>query len=115
MKIEVSWTGEYPCLCFGSWQITIDGNKLPIPENRIGSDMGTFGTYQSWHFDGEWNEVFESYDEGDFFETWIDGNKEWIDAGLKEIGVELSDFDYRNLYDEISASDWRSGSCGGCI
>ena len=76
--IKVNWSGYYPNLCFGVWEIKIDDKLLPIPEDKINTDMNTFGSYQSWHFE-DWIEVFEDYEDGLFFDEWLLENKEWID------------------------------------
>jgi hypothetical protein len=48
-KITVSWSGEYPNLCSGTWEILIDQMELPIPDMFSASSMGTSGEYSSWH------------------------------------------------------------------
>lgn len=62
MNIKVEWTGKWPCLCYGEWKLTIDGEDRSsfIPEELRRSEMGTFGIYSSWHFEN-WIEVFEDY------------------------------------------------------
>ena len=53
-SIEVEWTGEYPCLCYGKWILKIGGkdcSKLIPKKLRVHSDMNTFGKYDKWHFE----------------------------------------------------------------
>jgi hypothetical protein len=40
------------------------------------SAMGTEGNYSTWHFE-DWEEVFEDYDDGDYYEEWIKKNCNW--------------------------------------
>jgi hypothetical protein len=114
VKIETEWTGSYPNLCSGSWLITIDGENLPIPDDKINNDMNTYGIYSSWHFE-DWSEVFEDYGDGLECSAWIDENKTWIKQSLISIGINPEEFDYAALYAAIQEKDWRSNSCGGCI
>lgn len=46
-NIQVKWSGNWPALCHGTWSIKVDDVNIPIPENKISSDMGTYGTYQT--------------------------------------------------------------------
>lgn len=117
MNIKVEYTGRYPNLCSGKWKISVDGETLSIPEALINSSMGTFKTYNTWHFDEDWNEVFTDYEDGEFFEEWIKKNAGWIMSAFRSIGklesVKLEDL--RVLYEGINKVDWRHLSCGGCI
>lgn len=114
MVITASWSGTYPCLCYGVWEILVDGKHLPIPDDIVREPMNTFGTYQEWHFE-DWLEVFEDYEDGLGEYEWIEKNKYWIDAGLEKIGKKFSNQDYERLYCAIQENDFRRGSCGGCI
>jgi len=116
MEINAKWTGSYPNLCFGHWEILIDDKYLPIPEDKLTENMNTFGTYQAWYFDSHWLEHFTSYSEGLSDLEWIDENKAWIDTGLAEIGKKFESFsDYIALYNAIQENDFRRRECGGCI
>jgi hypothetical protein len=121
--ISVEWTGSYPNLCSGKWIITIDGNEIIDNSKEQGnydsallSNMGTEGTYQSWHFDDNYSEVFEDYDAGYHFEEWYNSKsgkflKKTIDNNTRE----MSKADMNYLFAELQKKDWRSNSCGGCI
>jgi hypothetical protein len=113
--ITAVWSGRYPCLCFGTWAITINGKQLPIPEDRVKSPMGTEKYYDSWHFDENWQEVFESYLDGSPFEDWLQENVKWLLPALRAIEEPLTQEECRVLYDAINEADFRMGSCGGCI
>ena len=104
--VEAIWTGEYPSFCHGEWKLMIDGVDLShlIPKELRNSPMGTFGTYQSWHFE-DWMEVFEDYEDGLYFEAWYERNP-WVDA-VPAPPIEI--------YSAFSEQDWRHGQCGGCI
>ena len=110
--IEVSWTGSFPNLCSGRWEINIDGIKLDIPEDVATSPMDTKGEYMRWRFVNGWNEEWEMYTDGLPFHPWMDRNYRWLSRAAKAAGV---DFEYRDLYAMIQSCDWRHGSCGGCI
>lgn len=104
--VEAKWTGTYPCLCFGEWQLFINGEdfSLLIPKELRRSEMGTYGTYQSWHFEN-WSEVFEDYEDGLECEEWIAANP-WVQR------LPASPVD---IYYAFQTHDWRHDSCGGCI
>jgi hypothetical protein len=115
-KIKVNWTGKYPNLCSGKWEITFNEIKMIVPSAFINSSMGTAGNYQSWHFEN-WSEVFESYDDGLEYGEWIKLNIGWIKAMFESAGVIsiVTSEDIYNLYSGIQSKDWRNLSCGGCI
>ncbi len=109
MNIEAKWTGKWPCLCHGEWIITIDGVKVNLPEEVRTSDMGTYGCYRRWWFESNWEEAWDSYEDGLEFQPWVEENSSWLS------NLHLSEEDLHALYDAISEEDWRHGSCGGCI
>lgn len=109
--IKVKWTGGYPNLCSGHWEIIIDGKYLT---NLMNSNFETFGTYSSWHFE-EWNEVFEDYEDGLCFEQWKQDPPNNLLFSLKLAGFEVTENLLQELYLAINSQDWRHSSCGGCI
>jgi len=119
VKITVEWTGSYPNLCSGEWIIRIDQMHLPIPENWVGSDMGTRGEYSRWYFNdgGEETEYYYNDDNSEWKkeDNWLNYSLKCLAEfyNLKFVG-NMKKFKQR-IYDEISDKDWRSGSCGGCI
>lgn len=108
--IEAKWSGSYPCLCNGKWTLIVDGEDVSekIPEELRNTDMGTFGTYSSWHFEN-WMEVFNDYVDGSVCEDWIKENKYWLKTITSDESI------YPRIFDAINKEDFRSGSCGGCI
>lgn len=115
MNFKVEWTGSYPALCYGEWVISYKGIKLNVPNNVKGKDMGTMGQYDSWYFDDDWSDVWESYLNGEEFNQWILGNESWIKEMLLDSNIEYSIELAEELFYEIQSQDWRHGSCGGCI
>lgn len=110
MKVEAKWTGKYPCLCYGEWILKVNNIDVShlIPNELRTSSMDTLGTYSSWHFEN-WEEVFDSYEDGLDCEDWINENKEWLNKISTNLSVQ------ENIYYAIRSEDFRSGSCGGCI
>lgn len=125
-EISVFWTGSYPNLCSGEWQIKINGIHIQDTENldkagnvEYGSflreDFGTFRTYDTWHFE-DWDDVWETYEEGLGFDEWLLSDKF---KKLNELFISNNFFLSREnlelLYNKINSYDWRNNSCGGCI
>ena len=107
--ITAEWTGRWPNLCSGEWIITIDGEKVDLPDEVRTSPMGTYGTYNTWTFGENWSVEWSTYEDGLDFEPWLQENRSWVSK------LNLSDTEERDLYDAISEEDWRHNSCGGCI
>ena len=110
-EIAAHWNGAPYALCHGKWTITVDGEKVNLPEEVETSNMGTFGTYSRWYFGGEsgWEELWEEYEDGLTFEPWVAKNSWWLND------LHLSNGKLCRLYNAVSAEDWRHESCGGCI
>ena len=51
--VKANWSGSYPCLCHGLWTLEVDGVDVSdkIPKGIRDIHMGTYGTYEEWHFD----------------------------------------------------------------
>lgn len=105
---EVEWTGEYPSFCYGEWIIKKDGIQIKLPKSVRTSNMGTLGKYSEWHFDENYCEYFEEYEDGLCFEEWIQVNR-WVKNITKDVNEQ------QELYTKIAEKDWRHNSCGGCI
>lgn len=110
---NVEWTGSYPCLCYGEWIIKYKDTKLELPEDIKDVSMNTYGEYESWHFDEDYMEVFESYTDGLKFNEWYESNKEWLNKLFSDYNIPISELE--SLYEAIQSQDFRTGSCGGCI
>lgn len=111
MNIKVEWTGKWPCLCYGEWKLTINGEDKSnlIPEDRLRENMDTYGTYRKWRFGNDYEEIWSSYEDGMNCQDWISFNKDWLD------NISTDEVIQEQLFYEFQASDWRHGSCGGCI
>lgn len=104
MKIEfVSYTGEYPCLCFGILTLLIDGRKTTFgnPSKETVCDHRAFWKsggiiYLNDNNDGEYYVT-----EGD----WI-VNDALLPDYLKPYSKELSEIMNRSV---------PRGHCGGCL
>ncbi|AUM58506.1 hypothetical protein KNT81_gp265 [Proteus phage phiP4-3] len=116
MKIFVEWTGSYPTLCFGQWNISIDGISLTGLGNE---EFDTRKSYDTWHFDDDWSEEWDSYTAGLSPESWVqlmlkhDTNS--LVSSLKRHGFKDIEKILYALYPHINEEDWRHSSCGGCI
>ena len=106
---EVCWTGSWPSVCSGAWQIIRDGVDVSdrIPDELRSIPMNTAGIYPQWHFE-DWEEVWEDCPFGLECEDWISANP-WI-SSICKTHTEMV-----NLFHAIQAQDWQYGSCGGCI
>jgi hypothetical protein len=109
--VEARWSGSYPTLCYGKWTLIVNGKDVSmfIPEELKESSMYTYGTYQSWHFNDDWMEEFEDYDNGLDCEDWIEENKYWLDTITEDLKIQ------EEIFYAINEQDFRTGSCGGCI
>ena len=106
-----NWTGEYPCLCRGKWQLKVNDKWVSnkIPEDLREDSMNTYGSYGKWHFDNDWMVNWEYYNDGLKCDGWIAENKEWLDSITTDENVQ------RDIFEAINEEDFRHGSCGGCI
>ena len=109
--VNAYWSGSYPCLCSGTWTLEVNGVDVSslIPEELRHDEMNTFGSYQSWHFNDDWLEEFENYNDGLMCDQWIKKNKYWLNTITDDVNIQ------KDIYYAISEHDWRHGSCGGCI
>lgn len=104
MGIKAEWNGKWPALCCGEWSLEVNGQDMTdkIPESLRKSSMNTCGSYQRWHFGDDWEVIWESYTDGLQCE-------EWLDTITTDKNLQI------DIFNEISESDFRHGSCGGCI
>ncbi len=109
-EIEVRWTGEYPILCSGEWNIRIRNHLINLGKGH----MGTEGVYRRWVII-ECSEEWETYTDGLDFEEWVVSTtgKRVLDT-IRGV-TEISDKEVEEIYWLIQEKDWRSSSCGGCI
>lgn len=110
-NVVANWSGNYPCLCIGTWTLTIDGKDYTnhIPREIVNEPMYTFGTYSKWYFGDEWLEEFEDYEDGLPLVDWIAVNDEWLSTITDDYNLKSQ------IYFAFNKNDFRYGSCGGCI
>lgn len=108
--VIAKWSGHYPGLCYGKWFLKVNGVDVSmyIPAELRDDSMNTYGTYRRWYFKNG-TEHFEDYKDGLMCDEWIEKNKYWLDMITNDINVQME------IFNAISARDWRHGSCGGCI
>lgn len=109
--IAAGWTGGSWSLCIGDWILYIDGKNCTkyIPKDKRSTSMDTYGTYSMWHFGGDMDEEWEDYEDGLEEDAWIEANKNWLSK------LPIDESEYGDVFREFQKSDFRSGSCGGCI
>ncbi len=105
------WSGSWPCLCSGEWMLYHNGEKIDVEIPFQGEPADTYGSYSQWSFGGEsgWDEELEFYEDGLCEEAWIEENIEYLKK------VTNDDEQYGYIYKAFQVSDFRIGSCGGCI
>lgn len=104
-----NWSAKGHMLCLGHWEISYQGEPLTLPDAVAEDHMNTQGNF-SWLFPDD-----DDYIEGKSLEFWIDDNADWL-YDLFE-GSEIP-FDQQHItwfYQAVNKSDWRCGSCGGCL
>lgn len=107
----VCWTGEFPNLCHGIWEIYKNGEDISeyIPKDLLDEPMGTYGKYDIWGFDDDLHEEWTEYYDGLKCDEWIRANDGWISKFCD------NEEEKRELYRAINKQDFRIESCGGCI
>ena len=102
------WTGKYPNLCCGEWQLYINDelNNIEIPFQY--HPANTEGIYEEWYFNDDYDEEWDSYTHGMNCADWCDTYKNY----LKQIAPES---DWPMIFKAFQENDWRHGQCGGCI
>lgn len=96
--VKANWSGSWPCLCHGLWTLEVDGVDVSdkIPEGIRDMHMGTYGTYEEWHFDEHYSEVFEDYDDGLCEGEWIAENDYW--RSIRSLTIMTSNHRYSKQF-----------------
>ena len=115
-NVEVEWSGGYLCLCHGKWTLKVDGRDVSdkIPEDLKKDDMNTYKSYRKWHFNEDYREEWEYYNDGLRCEDWIEDllidslMDYWMyeDLGLCGCGCPEYTFEVIRKYLHIR-QDWR--------
>ncbi len=111
-NVMANWTGEYPHLCNGKWQLKVNDKWVSdkIPKDLREDSMNTYKKYENWHFANDYREVVrENYYDGLKCDEWLAENKEWLDSITTDENVQ------KDIFEVINEEDFRRGSCGGCI
>lgn len=118
------WSGSYPSLCSGYWELYKDDvkvdTKIPFNNNYEDydenndafhpwpDDAGTFGEYYGWYVGEDCSIQWEAYEQGLTKDEWCKEHSEWL--------VTLApESEWGEVFRAFQAEDWRTGSCGGCI
>lgn len=104
-----SWSGSYPCLCFGEWTLYHNGKKIDVEIPFQNEPANTYNEYAQWHFGEDYIENEKYYEDGLDEEEWIKENIEY----LKQVTDDNKQYEY--IYDAFQENDWRYGSCMGCV
>lgn len=107
-KWEARWKHDGISLCIGYWELYHDGVKVDTKIPFATEPAGTYGDYDEWTFDEDWNDIWDSYEDGFDMSEWVADHSDW----LATIAPES---EWPAIYDAFSSEDWRPGSCGACI
>lgn len=100
------WTGTFPNLCTGRWYLYKDGREVMNP--FLDGPAETFGEYERWRFDENFNEYWEKYEDGLQAPEWIKKYRKWLEL--------IADEDeFLDIFLAFQRNDFRELSCGGCI
>ncbi len=103
------WTAKGSNICLGHWEISYLGQPLELDAERRENDMGTYGIY-SFIFPDD-----EMYAEGLPEDEWITENLDWLTRLFVTHNIPTDASQFRLFYQAVNKSDWRCGTCGGCI
>jgi hypothetical protein len=106
---EAKWSAKGNTLCLGHWIIKYQGRLLVLPSLQAENHMDTFGIY-SWLFPDD-----EDYAEGLELEEWISEKADWLIELFEQQGIPFNEQTVEWFYEAVNRSDWRCGSCGGCL
>lgn len=106
---DAKWSAKGHTLCLGHWIIKYKGSLLLLPPSVSENHMDTFGIF-SWLFPDD-----EDYAEGIELEEWIAEKADWIIPLFEQHDIPFESDTVAWFYEAINMSDWRCGSCGGCL
>lgn len=103
------WTAKGHTLCLGHWIVRYQGGLIVLPPTTSENHMDTFGIF-SWLFPDD-----EDYAEGLLLEEWIEEKADWLVPLFDQYNIPFDSQNVTWLYEALNKSDWRCGSCGGCM
>jgi hypothetical protein len=95
--------------CIGHWEISYLVQPLEIDSEHKEKDMGTYAIY-SFIFPDD-----DIFAEGLPEDAWIIENEDWLSGLFTANNIPPDEAHFRWFYQAVNKSDWRCGSCGGCI
>lgn len=109
--IKVKWTGRYPTLCQGEWELEINGKNMSylIPSSKRNKPMYTRGHHKLIKLNKNGKPEQSVYLDGLPEEDWIKENQSWLSTITDNQQV------YKKLYILFRQQDWRKHQCGGCL
>lgn len=106
---HASWSAKGHTLCLGHWIIRYNNSLLVLPPTKAENHMDTFGIF-SWLFPDD-----EDYAEGLELADWLDENAQWLITLFEQHDIPVDEQNVQWFYEAVNKSDWRCGSCGGCM
>ena len=106
---KAEWSGKYPCLCSGKWTLYRDGEIVNVEIPFQETNANTFGIYNKWYFDEDYNDIWFSYEDGYKFEDWKNFYQDFLSK------LTQDEQEWEKIYLAFASNDWRLSSCGGCI
>lgn len=96
------WSGSYPNLCDGEWTLYHNGEKIDVSIPFQYWNANTLGEYFTNYETGPYNDGLDE-------DVWIEDNIEYL------MDITDDESQYPLIYEAFQVSDWRMGSCGGCL
>ena len=106
---EAVWSAKGHTLCLGHWSISFEGKPLDLPQKQRDNHMNTYGIF-SWLYPDD-----EDFAEGLTFVDWVEQNAHWLCDVFDKHVIPFDEQHINWFYQAVNSSDWRCGSCGGCL
>nr|WP_136250007.1 hypothetical protein [Ningiella ruwaisensis] len=106
---QAKWTAQGHTLCLGHWEIQYQGKAIELPQQIKENHMDTFGIF-SWLYPDD-----EDFAEGLELADWIAEKADWLIELFDAHDIPFEEQTIAQFYEAVNKSDWRCGSCGGCM
>lgn len=106
---KATWSAQGHTLCLGHWVITFHGEVLELPAVQAENHMDTRGIF-SWLYPDD-----EEFTEGMELAEWLEHQADWLMPLFARYDIPFDEQHVEWFYLAVNASDWRCGSCGGCM